>query len=226
MTSEIKIIPFYCSTDTSLIKGSLINNDIGWGCMIRTSQMLLFKFLEYHMNDIDEQYIKEWFSDKNYHHYSIHNYINHGKKYNVIPGNWISPTQISLIVKDLVESHIKDVDVLIKENSLTKEEIIRKTLVLFPRRLGLKNPKSYTNQLLSLFPINDIFIGIIGGVPNHSLYFFDYKETSLISVDPNIKTGLRKVSIEVMDPCMIFGFYIEPETYEDFKLITSELDFL
>ena len=226
---------FYCNNDIGIIKDTNISSDVGWGCMYRTSQMLMFRILAIHLK-VGPKYIREWFSDKDYHHYSIHNMLNHGKKYDANPGSWIGSSQAAYIIRDLINEHNIGLNIIISSELLKKDlEITGPSLIMLPRRLGIENIGKYKQDIITLFRrgkllSDEIFLGFIGGVPRHSLYFFDIKtedqEPFFLTIDPNIKNYCRKINPKNIDPCMTFAFLIDKDTYIIFKELIKGITFI
>ena len=97
-------------------------SDIGWGCMIRSGQMILAEVLlrdklgrSWRLNkdkykkhySIAHKNILYYFLDipRNDCYFSIHKIIHIGLKYNKKPGDWYGPETISNVLKDLINSN-------------------------------------------------------------------------------------------------------------------------
>jgi len=107
---------------------SKLTTDIGWGCMLRTGQMMLAEMLirhslgaDWRLNEKDQlapfstyRQILRWFADSPSPKcpYSIHNLVNKSKfidekmgaNINKV-GEWFTPTRVSQIMKHLVREH-------------------------------------------------------------------------------------------------------------------------
>ena len=99
-----------------------ISSDAGWGCMLRSAQMMMACALQRHLLGKDwrrseninilrasTQYcdILKWFSDfpGPPHMYSIHHLVQCGMRYDKLPGEWFGPSTAALVLRDLTRLH-------------------------------------------------------------------------------------------------------------------------
>jgi Peptidase family C54 len=99
-----------------------ISSDAGWGCMLRSAQMMMACALQRHLLGKDwrrsdninilrasTQYcdILRWFSDYPGapHMYSIHHLVQCGMRYDKLPGEWFGPSTAALVLRDLTRLH-------------------------------------------------------------------------------------------------------------------------
>ena len=103
-------------------------SDAGWGCMLRSAQMLLGQALQRHLlgrewhlptlldTELDaklpEIYVQllKWFSDSPdvACRYSIHQMVKLGMQYDKLPGEWYGPTTAAQVLRDLVNLHQRE----------------------------------------------------------------------------------------------------------------------
>ncbi|KAK3612596.1 hypothetical protein CHS0354_042104 [Potamilus streckersoni] len=111
------------------IPGTKLTTDCGWGCMLRSGQMLLAQGLLVHflgrdwglheMKKDEETFYRQiiaWFGDSisNQCPFSVHKMAEVGKKYGKQPGEWYGPSTISYILRDTLMNSCKFQPVLSK----------------------------------------------------------------------------------------------------------------
>eukprot|EP00002_Diphylleia_rotans_P009888 TRINITY_DN2024_c0_g1_i13.p1 TRINITY_DN2024_c0_g1~~TRINITY_DN2024_c0_g1_i13.p1 ORF type:complete len:326 (-),score=32.67 TRINITY_DN2024_c0_g1_i13:261-1238(-) len=186
------------------------SSDAGWGCMIRSGQMLIaqayacyflgrdwlvttgdFPYLYWrilHMfRDLDEPSSP----------FSIQNIMKVGARLGVSAGEWLSPTLIGDILCCLM-TKLKRFDIgfyVCRSGTLPKDDfcayalatgVWKPTIVYIPVRLGLStiNP-IYAPQILKTLSWRQS-LGIVGGKPKASCYFIGYQEESVFYLDPHV----------------------------------------
>ncbi|KAH9419169.1 Cysteine protease atg4c [Dermatophagoides pteronyssinus] len=99
-----------------------ITTDNGWGCMIRSGQMIMAQAFLTHFHgrnwrwegqdDLIHRMIIKWFADvpdRSTSPFSIHEIIRQGQLlFGKNPGDWFGPASISIIMKNLLEDAAKD----------------------------------------------------------------------------------------------------------------------
>jgi len=180
-------------------------SDMGWGCMLRSGQMLLANALVYHFlgrdwrinNKEKFEFYKGligWFMDFPEKPFSIHKIALLGQKYDKAIGEWFGPMIISQVLKNVVEqssecSNCIGVCVSV-DQSIYKDEVLKVTnnwkkalILLLPLRLGIKNLNPlYHEDLKKCFQFPQC-VGVAGGKPKSSLYLID---DDIIYLDPHI----------------------------------------
>ena len=99
-----------------------ISSDAGWGCMLRSAQMIMACALQRHLLG------KDWRKSENIsilrgsahycdilklfsdypgapHIYSIHHLVQCGMRYDKLPGEWFGPSTAALVLRDLTKLH-------------------------------------------------------------------------------------------------------------------------
>lgn len=227
--------------------------DIGWGCMIRTGQSLLGNALQIanlgrrfrldeESNDKDSiskyNEIISWFQDNPDYPFSFHNFVKNGCKYNDMkPGQWFGPaatsTSIKKLIEDFPECGIDDCLISVSSGDIFQCDVDKifsekqdsKVLILLGVKLGLNNINiSYTKDIIQL--LNSKYsVGIAGGRPSSSLYFFGYQGEDLLYFDPHVpqsclepsifsscnSTTYGKLNVTNLDPSMLIGILINGE---------------
>ncbi|KAL2911351.1 Cysteine protease atg4 [Polyrhizophydium stewartii] len=194
------------------IKPSSFTSDSGWGCMLRSGQMLLANALLFHLLGRDWRIADKsegsWlaytqivsrFLDVNASPFSIHRIAILGKQFDKEIGEWFGPSTISQVLRVLVNDdpwssmrvHVANDGVVYKNEIRT---LLAKTredgkptsvLLLIPLRLGVDtmNPVYYP-AIKHCFGISHC-VGIAGGRPNSSLFFLGNDQDNLIYLDPH-----------------------------------------
>lgn len=237
--------------------GGIFNNqcfltDMGWGCMIRTSQSLLanaFQLLVVGRQNTPEDLqnakekihtIIELFGDDYLRPFSLHNFIKAASELplKVKPGEWFGPSAASLSIKRLCAKFDGEgapmLKVFISESCNLYDDEIEATLdankcpllILFPIRLGIEKINSiYYPSLLQLLSLENS-VGIAGGKPSSSYYFFGYRGSNLLYLDPHNlqeKTSdpetyhtskFQALEISNLDPSMLAGILVND--YDDY----------
>lgn len=244
------------STIGGLFNTQSFLTDVGWGCMIRTSQSLLANVLQTVMLGRDFDYsapitelaelrdILSLFGDNYKSPFSLHNFIQAASRLplQVKPGEWFGPSAASLSIKRLCDSlessKVPKINVYISESGGLSDDDIKAEfkrssgplLLLLPVRLGINNINAiYHTSLLQLLSLKQS-MGIAGGKPSSSYYFFGYQNDSLLYLDPH---NLQAVSdnldtyhtskcltlpISELDPSMVIGLLVDDfEDYVSFK---------
>ncbi|CCH41822.1 putative cysteine protease atg4 [Wickerhamomyces ciferrii] len=183
--------------------------DCGWGCMIRTSQSLLANaLLNLHIGrdwrytgELNEMHneIVSWFIDCPSHPFSIHKIVDKGKLLsNKKPGEWFGPSAAARSIQSLCNEFDSGVKVYIGSDSgdiyendvfkVAKDEngVFKPILILLGLRLGIDNINPvYWDSLKAILNSKES-IGIAGGRPSTSHYFFGFQGDHLFYLDPHL----------------------------------------
>ncbi|XP_055580494.1 cysteine protease ATG4C isoform X2 [Falco biarmicus] len=225
------------------IKGSVLTTDCGWGCTLRTGQMLLAQGLMLH-------FLGRAFG--------LHQLIEYGKKSGKIAGDWYGPAVVAHILRKAVEEardpELQGVTVYVAQDcTVYSSDVIdrqcscmgsgkadtKAVIILVPVRLGGERTNmdylEFVKGILSL----EYCVGIIGGKPKQSYYFAGFQDDSLIYMDPHYCQSFvdvsikdfplesfhcpspKKMSFKKMDPSCTIGFYCR--TVQDFEKASEEI---
>lgn len=219
----------------SFVNNDFFTTDVGWGCMIRTSQSLLANAL-IKFGSSEEEVIR-LFKDDEESTYSLHNFIKVANEspLHVRPGQWFGPNAASLSIQRLCKDKL---NVVISESSDLYDDQIKSIkgcfLILLPIRLGIDKINSvYHESILQLLNLPQS-IGIAGGRPSSSFYFvgFDATNKDLLYLDPHYPqqcpeegildsfytSNYQRLKIDDLDPSMMIGLVIKDwDDYEDLK---------
>lgn len=180
---------------TPLLNGA--TNDVGWGCMIRTGQMMICETLqriEKIANKVKN--IPELFFDDPSASFSIHNITMYGAKNNIAVGNWFSPTALSLTLEQLVNNNsiVGDcINVLLSRDGIIYKDKVDEILsnnkcclLLVPVMFGMEDiDKLYYHQIKQLLQ-HKLSVGFIGGKQNKSLYLVSIQDDKIEYLDPHL----------------------------------------
>ncbi|CAB3361655.1 Hypothetical predicted protein [Cloeon dipterum] len=262
------------------LHGSRLTSDCGWGCMIRSGQMMLAQALVNHFlgrswkwtadnTDLTNRRVLEvqeenlhrsiikWFGDNPSPHspFSLHKLVALGTATGKKIGDWYGPASVAYLLKQAVEDaaitmgqfrqlHVyvaQDCAVYIQDilDDCETEEGWKSIIILVPVRLGVEKLNNIYGPCLMNLMTLDSCVGIIGGRPNHSLYFIGFQDDKLIHLDPHLCQDVvnvhqpnfpldsfhcrspRKLSLLRMDPSCCLGFYCQTRT--DFDLFVKQV---
>lgn len=256
------------STLPAVFDNTRFTSDVGWGCMIRTSQSLLANSFEYLLLGQDPASlvpVTQQFSDDYNSPFSLHNFIKVASQLplRVKPGEWFGPDAASLsilrlcskfnslhstalprihviisescdIYDDQIEDHFSSNGLENSPNSSLLSDYCDITacpiLVLFPIRLGTDKVNSYYySSILQLLSLQQC-VGIAGGKPSSSYYFFGFQDENLLYLDPHHlqvvssdpetyhTSSCKLLPILSLDPSMLIGIVIRNlEDYQELK---------
>jgi cysteine protease ATG4 len=213
-------------------------SDTGWGCMLRTTQMLLCQAL-LRKGAGTRQATVGLFHDDPDSAFSLGNFASRGNRYGIKPGQWYNPTTAMLVVRDLVQPSDVLGAVVARDGVLDASQVLellpganadmdpllrraRSVLILVPVRLGLRqlNP-AYVRPLLAALALPQS-VGAVGGKPAHSLYCVGSQGEHLVYLDPHAVRpasmrdagAYRCPSPRIMlatdlDPSLALGFVVD-----------------
>ena len=202
-----------------------IDTDAGWGCMLRSAQMLLGHTLRVHFKSrnwkpplavADERrddFVKKlltWFADfpsKTESVYSLHNFVAAGNsKYEVLPGEWWGPGTACHVIRDLVQLHQRTQPSLFRVHVSTEgtvyQDAVYNLMTQDSKKRALERRKVEAAKLPSpLHPLDPVATGVMD-VDTSSLDW----DTSLLLLVP-LRLGLDKLNGEYVH-CLARSFGI------------------
>eukprot|EP01114_Cavostelium_apophysatum_P005750 TRINITY_DN1691_c0_g1_i4.p1 TRINITY_DN1691_c0_g1~~TRINITY_DN1691_c0_g1_i4.p1 ORF type:complete len:365 (-),score=99.20 TRINITY_DN1691_c0_g1_i4:1301-2395(-) len=133
--------------DFQAIAPSSYTSDVGWGCMLRSGQMMLAHVLALHVlghdwNRLEESnqnvetnlqkrkdYLKilRWFEDSPHAEFGVHQIAKLGLKFGKNIGEWFGPSTIAMALGELINSKLPDFDIYLSDDAvLYLDEILAK----------------------------------------------------------------------------------------------------
>ncbi|XP_059469620.1 cysteine protease ATG4D [Neocloeon triangulifer] len=252
------------------LHGSRLTSDCGWGCMLRSGQMMLAQALTNHFlgrgwrwsdnNDLNNRSLHDiraenmhrniikWFGDSPSPHspFSLHKLVALGTATGKKIGDWYGPASVAYLLRQAVEDaarfigEFRKLRVYVAQDcAVYTQDILdecdgedgwKSVIILVPVRLGVEKLNTIYGPCLMNLMTLDSCLGIIGGRPNHSLYFIGFQDDKLIHLDPHYcqevvnvyQPGFplesfhcrspRKLSLLRMDPSCCLGFYCNTRT--------------
>lgn len=182
-----------------------------------------------------EETIISWFLDSPESPFSIHKFVRHGEQSCSTPaGDWFGPSaagsSIYALCNEFADSGLKVYYNGSGGGDVYEDELLETgfpVLVLCGLRLGIDNVNPiYWDSLRQMLSLPQS-VGIAGGRPFTSHYFFGFQGEQLFYLDPHqpkpaLKTTdkdttsfhssrIWKLHLKEMDPSMLVGFYISSE---------------
>lgn len=195
-----------------------------------------------------EETIISWFLDSPSSPFSIHRFVRHGESACATPaGDWFGPSaagsSITALCNDFPDAGLQVYYNGSGGGDIYEDELLSTgfpVLILCGLRLGIDNVNPiYWDSLRQMLSLPQS-VGIAGGRPFTSHYFFGFQGEQLFYLDPHqpkpaVKTTdkdttsfhssrIWKLHLKEMDPSMLVGFYVSSkEDWEVFKAsLTSE----
>lgn len=236
-------------------------SDTGWGCMIRSGQCLLANALvmlrlgrdwRRGRRQDEERQLLSLFSDDPSAPFSIHHFVEHGASAcGKHPGEWFGPSATARCIQALsheyqgtgLKVYVNGDGADVYEDSFFKlakagNGTFTPTLILVGIRLGIDRvTPAYWEALKASLQLPQS-VGIAGGRPSSSHYFFGIQGDQFFYLDPHVTRPalpfpknpkdfteeeidschtrrIRRLPLKDMDPSMLIAFMIKDE--EDWK---------
>ncbi|CAC9511705.1 AUT2/APG4/ATG4 cysteine peptidase / ATG4.2 [Leishmania donovani] len=187
----------------------LIETDQGWGCLLRTSQMLLAHFLWVHGRPADRRLSLFFDHSAETAPFSIHNMIRSLWNRRAFKAEYWSPSQGCEAIKRTVQGAVKTeqlqtrVMVVTSTNGCIYADEVQHTfkqgadVVLVLASVRVSAAAQLTQE--SYLQIEKLMeqpqcLGVVGGVPGRSYYFFAHNQTQLFYLDPHQRTAAALLS--------------------------------
>ena len=180
------------------IKNTNINSDLGWGCTIRSTQMMLSNVLLYKKmgfnieKNEDYYYILYLFKDNYESIFSIYNFVQYYHIYKKKPGDWIGPYTACSIIENFDTILNNKFDIIYLHNLCEKKQLStycnknKSYLISFSIKLGINNIDEIYYDEIVYWIKNKYFKGIIGGKNDSSYYFVGITDNfELLYLDPH-----------------------------------------
>lgn len=195
------------------ILSSKYTSDVGWGCMIRSAQMMLAHSLFVHVLGRDFRFDGDESVDVRHRNvlalfadvpderapFSIHNMLRHAAEDGVTPGSWLGPSMVCRTLCRAVNQERRAgvmLRVYLALDCLVSKERVEETmlssgqawcplLILIPLRLGTQQINLAYVPALQRVLANAQCVGILGGKPRHSLYFIGFQGSEMVGLDPH-----------------------------------------
>jgi len=195
------------------ILNSKYTSDVGWGCMIRSAQMMLAHALFVHVLGRDFRFDPSGPVDARHRSllalfadvandrapFSIHNMLRHAAEDGVTPGSWLGPSIVCRTLCRAVNQETRagpQLRVYLALDCLVSKERVEETilssgqawcpvLILIPLRLGTQQINLAYVPALQRVLANPQCVGILGGKPRHSLYFIGFQGSEMVGLDPH-----------------------------------------
>jgi len=192
---------------------STYRSDAGWGCMIRTTQMMVGTALQRFLLPKGFVYKEnsEELKESNYQTsvrvfldhpvdtcpLSIHNLLVHAKCFNKPAGTWFAPSEACHLINSCLKSpplqklvpkfgsFVFNEATIFLDKLLELFETNDSVLLLIPLRLGLQEINEQYLPELRNWLNNKYCVGFVGGKPRKSLYFFGFQGEQLLYLDPH-----------------------------------------
>lgn len=169
--------------------------DSGWGCMIRSGQMILARALVLHLlgknwrwngSDFDDpihRMIVTWFGDSpdaSMCPFSIHQFVKFGEKQNRKVGEWFGPSSVSYVLQSVLESgareneFLRDITCYVAQDCTVYKEDILDALCQNNPEEGNGNVSRCWRSVLILIPVR------LGAERFNSVYSSYLKEILLL----------------------------------------------
>ena len=257
------------TVESLFLNPDCFSTDIGWGCMIRTGQSLLGNAIQLanlgrsfrvrlplatDSNFDKEREIIGWFQDVPDVPFSVHKFVQAGVELSgMSPGEWFGPAptarSIKKLVSDFPECGIDACIISVSSGDIPGSEVDSifdadkdsTILFLFGVKLGVNSVNQrYRKEIVRILE-SKYSVGISGGSPSSSLYFFGHWGNKLLYFDPHRPqpslhsenfdschtSNYGTLDLSQLDPSMLVGFLIQgQDEWMDWKVDIRDLQII
>lgn len=179
---------------------SAVYSDQGWGCLVRTSQMLLAHFLLRYGREEDRHLRLFFDSSSDTAPFSVHNMVRSVWDRKAFRAEYWSPSQGCEALRRTVERAVSagtiatQVQVVCSTSGcLFAEDVVHAirsgtevVLIVTPVRVSAAQQLTQETYLaLERLMEQPACLGMVGGIPGRSYYFFAHNQTQLLYLDPH-----------------------------------------
>mmetsp|Transcript_7595 Transcript_7595/g.11276 ORF Transcript_7595/g.11276 Transcript_7595/m.11276 type:complete len:442 (+) Transcript_7595:188-1513(+) len=216
-----------------------IVSDAGWGCMLRSAQMMMAEvyrqiYLTTNFTQAKQNHILRMFMDKPNKPYSIHQLAMRGELlFQKQIGKWFGPAEAAELLQQISKPEKTGfVTYVASSSTIVRKELKeafkgctnKPLLLLLPCMMGLDQiHRTYYKKMIGLMR-HPQCMGFIGGKPNQAMYFMGVQGDNFFALDPHkvqlasswnaehVHTNkIRQLNIKQLDPCVTFGFLLNDE---------------
>lgn len=201
-------------------------DDVGWGCTLRSFQMVLSNALSSAGVSHPEQYIMD---DPTTCPFALQHLVSVGKKvYKIRAGEWFTP---SMGARALYECCPSDLPLSVRlhgEKEITEDSFSKPVLLLFAVRLGIDRLEKNVQETLKKFLKDERCMGLVSGKKTSSYYIIGLTpEENPVYMDPhelrsyqdgNYKCAKLHSNIPLgsLNPSMAIAFLLQSKSeYDD-----------
>lgn len=223
MTSEF----IYCCYRHGFPEVGGYTDDVGWGCTVRSFQMLIANTISKFRKDIDPI---TFVIDYKQAPFSLQNMVITGGKYGVEPGDWFSPSIAAKVLRDIMKEGEGSLEEVLEFRVIVYGEDYKKgedgskfqnkpALVILPVKLGVDTIDESYHDVLSEILKDTRCRGVIGGNGSSSFFFTGIDESRKVTYldphdmrehdDPNyVARKVHKMSMSAMNPSVAIAIFI------------------
>jgi len=207
----------FCCYRYGFVPVSGWDSDVGWGCTVRSFQMVLGNVMSFHTDKDYLQYIRDI---PERHVFALQNIVSQLPDHRQ-PGEWCSPSDVANAVDHLFVATSQQ-EALGFDYVVYGERIIDTShhfplLLVLSTKIGLKDINHELQCIVSEMLCHPNSAGIVGGKGSSSRYFVGFADGELLYLDPHslrawddtdyTAHSLHSMPLTSMDPMIAACFY-------------------